>query len=194
MPIASICTGSCNSILTGHKPSMQRPCTVQKVGWASGKAACAVSLKGIEALYQVAWGQSQARKQPPERNDPRIEAEILAIRDDPPEGLRRPPGPKAILYYLPQRQTLWESSLRLPTSTRTVYNILKRNRRIPLVRLPMGYGQDSCLQSQQAMPYRLLCNGVPTFRTSFWKSKLQADVHCRASLKLYLANTLGRPI
>jgi hypothetical protein len=84
----------------------------------------------LEALHHVALGQSRARKQPPERIDPQIEAEILAIRDEPPEGLRRTPGPKAILYYLPRRLTLWESHLRLPTSTRTVYQILKRNQRI----------------------------------------------------------------
>jgi len=84
----------------------------------------------VEALHQAALGQSRARKQSPERIDPRIEAEILAIRDEPPEGLRRTPGPKAILYYLPRRLTLWESHLRLPTSTRTVYEILKRNQRI----------------------------------------------------------------
>ena len=84
----------------------------------------------VETLHQAALGQSRARKHPPERIDPRIEAEILAIRDEPPEGLRRTPGPKAILYYLPRRLTLWESHLRLPTSTRTVYDILKRNQRI----------------------------------------------------------------
>ncbi len=33
-----------------------------------------------------------------------------------------------------------------------------------------------------------------TFRTFFWKSRLQAYVHCRASQKLYFANVLGRPI
>jgi hypothetical protein len=52
----------------------------------------------LVALHAIALGQSRARKQPPERIDPEIEAEILAIRDDPPEGLRRTPGPKAILY------------------------------------------------------------------------------------------------
>jgi hypothetical protein len=52
----------------------------------------------LEALHHVAVGQSRARKQPPERIDPQIEAESLAIRDEPPEGLRRTPGPKAILY------------------------------------------------------------------------------------------------
>ncbi len=78
------------------------------------------------ALHEIAQGQSHARKHPPER----IEALILAIRDDPPEGLRRTTGPKAILYYLPRKITLWESGLRLPTSTRTIYQILERNQRI----------------------------------------------------------------
>jgi hypothetical protein len=68
-----------------------------------------VPVGDLETLHQVALGHSRARKRPPERIDPQIEAEILAIRDDPPEGLRRTPGPKAILYYLPRRLTLWES-------------------------------------------------------------------------------------
>jgi len=84
----------------------------------------------VKELHQAALDQSRARKHPPERVDPRIETEILAIRDEPPEGLHRTPGPKTILYYLPQRLTLWESHLRLPTSTHTVYDIIKRNQRI----------------------------------------------------------------
>ncbi|HEY4387618.1 MAG TPA: hypothetical protein VGN34_24445 [Ktedonobacteraceae bacterium] len=84
----------------------------------------------LEALHQVALGLSRARHHPPERIDPEREAVILAIRDEPPEGLRRTPGPRAILSYLPRRLTLWESHLRLPTSTRTVYQILKRHQRI----------------------------------------------------------------
>src|SRR5690242_81963 len=84
----------------------------------------------VFAFHQTALGQSRARKHPPERIDPLIEARILAIRDEPPEGLHRTPGPKAILYYLPRHLTLWESQLRLPTSTHTIYEILKRNQRI----------------------------------------------------------------
>lgn len=82
------------------------------------------------ALHAIAQGQSHARKHPPERIDPPIEALILAIRDDPPAGLRRTPAPKAILYYLPRKITLWESALRLPTSTRTIYQILEGKQRI----------------------------------------------------------------
>ncbi|HKV59768.1 MAG TPA: integrase core domain-containing protein [Ktedonobacteraceae bacterium] len=81
-------------------------------------------------LHQIAQGQSRARQHPPERIDERIETVILALRDEPPEGLRRTPGPKAILYYLPRQVTLAEQGLRLPTSTRTIYQILRRHDRI----------------------------------------------------------------
>jgi transcriptional regulator with XRE-family HTH domain len=89
-----------------------------------------VSAGDDATLHEIAQGQSRARKHPPERIDPRIEALILSIGDEPPEGLRRTPGPQAILYYLPRQITLWESDLRLPTSTRTIYQILERNQRI----------------------------------------------------------------
>jgi transposase InsO family protein len=89
-----------------------------------------VSAGDDAALHHIAQGQSRARKHPPARVDPSIEALILSVRDEPPEGLRRTPGPKAILYYLPRQVTLWESHLRLPTSTRTIYQILQRHQRI----------------------------------------------------------------
>jgi len=89
-----------------------------------------VSAGDDAALHQIAQGQSRARKHPPQRIDPSIEALILSVRDEPPEGLRRTPGPKAILYYLPRQVTLWQSHLRLPTSTRTIYQILQRHQRI----------------------------------------------------------------
>lgn len=82
------------------------------------------------AVQDIAQGLSRARLHPPERIDPRIEVLVLSIRDQPPEGLGRTPGPKAILYYLPRQVTLWESGLHLPTSTRTIYQILQRNDRI----------------------------------------------------------------
>jgi transposase InsO family protein len=81
-------------------------------------------------VHQIALGQSRARKTPPERIDTRIEELILEIRDHPPEGLRRTPGPKTILYYLPRHRSAWDMGCRLPRSTRTVYEILKRNQRI----------------------------------------------------------------
>src|SRR5690242_9011423 len=110
---------------------MHRHSTVQKAGLANGKPECLACPKGIWSVC-TRWLSAchEPASSPPRRIDPRIEAEILAIRDEPPEGLRRTPGPKAILSYLPRRLTFWESHLRLPTSTRTVYEILKCNQRI----------------------------------------------------------------
>lgn len=83
-----------------------------------------------KTLHEVAQGHSCARKHPPARPDPLIVERILQIRDHPPEGLHRAPGPKAILYYLPRSADLWTASLPLPRSSRTIYTILKQNQRI----------------------------------------------------------------
>jgi len=89
-----------------------------------------VSAGDDAALHQIAQGQSRARKHPPARVDPSIEALILSVRDEPPEGLRRTPGPKAILYSLPGQLTLWQSQMLLPPSTRTISQILQRHQRM----------------------------------------------------------------
>jgi len=79
---------------------------------------------------QVLHGLSRAPHHPPQRLDPVVIDRLLEIRDDPPEGLGRTPGPKALLYYLNRDETLKEGKLRLPKSTRTVHRILKENGRI----------------------------------------------------------------
>ena len=74
----------------------------------------------------VIWGRQRA----PDRDAattaspfaPRVIAQILAIRDEPPEQLQRVPGPRAILYYLPRCEEL--EGERLPRSTRTIWKIL----------------------------------------------------------------------
>jgi hypothetical protein len=52
------------------------------------------------------------------------------IRDQPPENLRRTPGPKAILYYLQRDTDLKALDVRLPRSTRTIWRILTQHGRI----------------------------------------------------------------
>lgn len=56
---------------------------------------------------------------------------ILEIRDNPPDHLRRVPGPVAIRYYLEQDALLKASALRIPTSTSTIWRILDQYHRIP---------------------------------------------------------------
>jgi hypothetical protein len=57
-------------------------------------------------LEVVVQGHSRARKTPPAKTSLVVTQEILAIRDQPPEGLRRVPGPKAIHYYLERAPVL----------------------------------------------------------------------------------------
>jgi hypothetical protein len=81
---------------------------------------------------QVLHSRSRARKQPPPGFDPRVIERILEIRDQPPEHLRRTPGPKAILSYLARDVDLHAANVRLPHSTRTVWQILRQHGRIPI--------------------------------------------------------------
>jgi len=78
----------------------------------------------------VLFGKPFGRKTPYPQTDPVVEARILAIRDTPPENLKRTPGPRAILYYLPRDPSLQECTEVLPRSTRTIWKILRRNDRI----------------------------------------------------------------
>ncbi len=77
---------------------------------------------------QVLHSHSRARKQPPERISQAVVERIIQMRDEPPEGLRRVPGPKALLYYLPRDEQV--QGERLPRSSRTIYRILQQAGRI----------------------------------------------------------------
>ena len=79
---------------------------------------------------QVLHSRSRARRQPPPALSPLVIDRILEIRDQPPEHLQRTPGPKAILYYLGRDPALAAQGLRLPRSTRTVWQILRQYGRI----------------------------------------------------------------
>jgi transposase InsO family protein len=78
----------------------------------------------------VLHSQSRARKHPPERISQRVVDRLEELRDQPPEGLGRTPGPKALLYYLPRDADLAASGERLPRSSRTIYRLLLQAGRI----------------------------------------------------------------
>ncbi len=59
----------------------------------------------------------------------RVIAQILALRDTPPEQLQRTPGPRAIRSLLPRSPAV--HGQRLPRSTRTLGKILRAHDRIP---------------------------------------------------------------
>ena len=81
---------------------------------------------------QVLHAQSRARKHPPPRLSALVVERILEIRDHPPAHLQRTPGLKAVLYYLARDQDLKDRRLRVPRSTRTIWQILRQHGRIPI--------------------------------------------------------------
>lgn len=74
--------------------------------------------------------RSRARRTSGKQVTTVVEDAIVEIRDNPPEGLRRIPGPQTILYYLHKRKDLQEAGYYLPTSTSTVWTILDKHQRI----------------------------------------------------------------
>ena len=84
------------------------------------------STEAISSLFS----QSRARHHPPEKTSQPVVAAILMMRDQPPDELQRTPGPRAIIYYLQQPQTLVTAGQRLPTSTSTIWRILDQHQRI----------------------------------------------------------------
>ncbi len=80
-------------------------------------------------LQQVLQGHSRARKHPPKRTEAVVVQQVLAIRDAPPEGLRRVAGPEAIRYYLQRDPFVQMFQLPVP-SRRTIHRLLQAHGRI----------------------------------------------------------------
>lgn len=72
----------------------------------------------------VLFSRSRAPHHHPARVSQQVVERIIEMRLSPPDHLKRTPGPKALLYYLPRDEALRLSGLRLPHSTRTVWKIL----------------------------------------------------------------------
>jgi hypothetical protein len=70
--------------------------------------------------------------------NPLLVSRILAIRDQPPENLKRIPGPRTIAYYLKRDPLLKQAGLTPPGSTSLIWKILDLNKRIarPKARRP----------------------------------------------------------
>jgi hypothetical protein len=75
---------------------------------------------------KVLYSRASVRKNPlpPTPPHPLIVERIVAIRNQPPQGLHRTPGPKTILYYLQTDPVLLEHQLKPPTSTSFIWKIL----------------------------------------------------------------------
>jgi hypothetical protein len=72
----------------------------------------------------VLIGQSRRRKTPQGEWKAAVVQRIVDIREHPPEGLGRVPGPVAILYYLQRDEGLLAEGLSLPKGAPTIWRIL----------------------------------------------------------------------
>lgn len=72
----------------------------------------------------VLCSRSRAHHAPYFRWDIQVTKRIVEMRLSPPENLKRVPGPRALLYYLPRDPELQAAQLLLPRSSRTIWKIL----------------------------------------------------------------------
>lgn len=75
---------------------------------------------------------SRAPHHPRPKLDSLVVQRILSIRDAPPDNLHRTPGPRAICYFLLRDPELLAAGVHIPTSTRTIWQILRAHGRIAL--------------------------------------------------------------
>src|SRR5258708_21380329 len=127
--------GNLRRLLQVH-PSWTRAQFAQATGMSLGwvdkwKKRLASAPPEDEAVLR---GLSRAPHHPHPRLDPLVVDRLLEMRDHPPEGLGRTPGPKARVSYLPRDESLPQSGLRLPRSTRTIHRLLREHGRIALRR------------------------------------------------------------
>jgi hypothetical protein len=72
----------------------------------------------------VLCSRSRAHHAPYFRWDNRVIQRIVEMRFAPPVNLKRVPGPRALLYYLPRDPELQVAQVPLPRSSRTIWKIL----------------------------------------------------------------------
>lgn len=75
---------------------------------------------------EIVRSQSRRNHVEPYQWDPLVEQRIEQFRLFPPKGLRRTPGPVALLAYVSEDQELLAKRCRLPKSSRTIWRILDR--------------------------------------------------------------------
>ncbi len=73
---------------------------------------------------ELLCARSRAHHAPYFRWDVCLIRRIVEMRFSPPENLKRVPGPRALLYYLPRDPELQAAQVPLPRSSRTIWKIL----------------------------------------------------------------------
>jgi hypothetical protein len=161
----------------------------------------------------VLQARSCARHTPPPSTPQAVVERILALRDEPPEHLRRVPGPRALLYYLPRDPQALALGVPLPRSTRTIWKVLRAHGRIatdlprrrqPLVRpapleeVQMDFKDASSVPADPAGKQQHVVevlNFVDADTSSLLLAQVSADYHAETAFDAVLAflQRWGRP-
>jgi hypothetical protein len=72
----------------------------------------------------VLWGLSHAPHKPHQSPPQLLLDRLLEWRTNPPEGLKRVPGPRTLLYFLAKDPLLQAEGIKPPRSTSTIYQLL----------------------------------------------------------------------
>lgn len=164
---------------------------------------------------QVLLSRSRAHQSRYPCWDPRVEQRIVAMREQPPENLRRVPGPKALLYYLPRDPEVQALQVPLPRSTRTIWRILHKHgcilqerepkkrpqpRRAPLVEIQMDFKDASTVpasESQEGKRQHIVevCNFVDAGTSILLAAPAREDFHAQTAIEAVIdfLREYGRP-
>jgi hypothetical protein len=161
----------------------------------------------------ILHARSRARHTPQPSTPPAVVDRILSLRDEPPEHLRRVPGPKAILYYLPRDPEAQALGVPLPRSTRTIWKILRQHGRIalelprrhrplerpaPLEEVQMDFKDASTVPADpdgKQQHVVEVCNFVDAGTSILLSAQVHSDFHAETALDAVLAflRQWGRP-
>jgi transposase InsO family protein len=150
---------------------------------------------------------SRAHHAPYYRWDSRVEDKIIAMRESPPENLKRVPGPKALLYYLPRDPELQELEVPLPRSTRTIWKILHKHQMIakpravkkqplpprdPLEEVQMDFKDVTTVPSSESPQGKKqhiveVCNFVDAGTSTLLIAQASEDFHAQTAMRAVIA-------
>lgn len=74
----------------------------------------------------VLWGKTPRPHTPPPPPPPLLLERLLELRNNPPQDLKRVPGPKTLSYFLQRDPVLKQAGIVPPRSTSTIYKLLVR--------------------------------------------------------------------
>jgi hypothetical protein len=173
----------------------------RSVSWVKkGRKRLTVS----EPYDPCVWcSRSRAHHAPYFRWDVRVTQRIVEMRFAPPENLKRVPGPRALLYYLPRDPELQAAQVPLPHSSRTIWKILHvtgclvtrskeppqpNELREPLEEVQMDFKDSGCISPEQASPGKRqhvieVCNVIDAGTAIALGAQARADFHEPASAR-----------